>query len=100
MLHLQPQVHAGRLECNTARTLLLLDHEPLPWARWGEESTAPMPDQLRQLRERAANADGIPRREAIRSRISAIMPLYQLSRSPNTTATATIHPVSRQQRRR
>ena len=37
VLHLQPQVQAGRLECNTARTLLL-DHEPLPWARWGEDS--------------------------------------------------------------
>ena len=80
VLHLQPQVHAGCLECNTARTLLLLDHEPLPWSRWGEEFTAAMPEEIRQLQERAANADGVPRREAIRSRISAIMPLYQLSR--------------------
>ena len=80
VLHLHPQVHAGRLECNTARTLLLLDHEPLPWARWGEEFTAAMPDDIRQLQERAANADCVPRREAIRGRISAIMPLYRLSR--------------------
>ena len=80
VLHLQPQVQAGRLECNTARTLLLLDHEPLPWARWGEEFTAAMPDEIRQLQERAASADGIPRQKAIRSRVSAIMPLYRLSR--------------------
>ena len=80
VLHVHPQVHAGRLECNTARTLLLLDHEPLPWARWGEEFTAAMPDDIRQLQERAANADCVPRREAIRGRISAIMPLYRLSR--------------------
>jgi len=33
VLHLEPQVQTGRLVCNTARTLLLLDHEPLPWAR-------------------------------------------------------------------
>ena len=80
VLHLEPQVHAGRLESNTARTLLLLDHEPLPWSRWGEEFTAAMPDEIRQLQERAANAGCVPRREAIRRRISAIMPLYQLSR--------------------
>ena len=28
ILHVEPQARAGRLECNTARTLLLLDHEP------------------------------------------------------------------------
>ena len=39
-----------------------------------------MPDEIRQLQERAATADGIPRQQAIRSRISAIMPLYRLSR--------------------
>jgi hypothetical protein len=54
VLHLHPQVHAGRLECNTARTLLLFDHEPLPWARTGEEFTAAMPDDIHQLQERAA----------------------------------------------
>ncbi len=80
VLHLHPHVHVRGLECNTARTLLLLDHEPLPWARWGEEFTAAMPDEMRQLQERAATADGVPRQQAIRSRISAIMPLYRLSR--------------------
>ena len=40
-------------------------HQPLPWARWGEEFTAAMPDEIRQLQERAANADcGPARREA------------------------------------
>ena len=79
VLHLHPQGHAGRLECNTARTLLLLDHEPLPWARWGEEFTASMPAEIRQLQERAASTDMLPRREAIRNRVNAILPLYQLS---------------------
>ena len=80
VLHLEPQVQAGRLECNTARTLLLLDHEPLPWSRWGEEFAAAMPDEILRLQERAASADGIPRQEAIRNRVSAILPLYRLSR--------------------
>ena len=80
VLHLEPQVQAGRLECNTARTLLLLDHEPLPWARWGEEFAAAMPAEILPLQERAASTDGVPRREAIRNRVSAILPLYRLSR--------------------
>jgi hypothetical protein len=80
VLHLHRHGHAGRLQCNTARTLLLLDHEPLPWARWGAKFAAAMPDEIRQLQERAASADCVPRREAIRGRVSAIMPLYRLSR--------------------
>ena len=79
VLHLQPQVEVRRLQCNTTRTLLLLDHEPLPWARWGEEFTASMPAEIRQLQERAASTDMVPRREAIRNRVNAILPLYQLS---------------------
>jgi hypothetical protein len=80
VLHVHPHVQAGRLQCNTARTLLLLDHEPLPWARWGEEFAAAMPAEIRQLQERAASADAVPRQEAIRQRVTAIMPLYRLSR--------------------
>ncbi len=80
VLHLEPQVHAGRLESNTARTLLLLDHEPLPWSRWGEEFTAAMPEEILRLQERAASTDGIPRQEAIRNRVASILPLYRLSR--------------------
>ncbi len=80
MLHLEPQAQAGRLESNTARTVLLLDHEPLPWSRWGEEFAASMPEEIRRLQERAAGADCLPRQEAIRSRVTAILPLYRLSR--------------------
>ena len=80
VLHLEPHVPAGRLQCNTARTLLLLDHEPLPWARWGEEFAAAMPVEILQLQERAASADVAPRQEAIRQRVTAILPLYRLSR--------------------
>ncbi|MFL5862869.1 MAG: hypothetical protein ACJ780_19190 [Solirubrobacteraceae bacterium] len=80
VLHVEPQVEAGRVQCNTARTLLLLDHEPLPWARWGEEFAAAMPEEILRLQERAAGADCAPRRDAIRSRVGAILPLYRLSR--------------------
>jgi len=80
VLHLEPQVEAGSVQCNTARTLLLLDHEPLPWARWGEEFAAAMPAEILRLQERAASADATPRQEAIRQRVTAILPLYRLSR--------------------
>ena len=36
--------------------------------------------EILQLQERAATADAMPRQEAIRNRVSAILPLYQLSR--------------------
>ena len=80
VLHIEPHVQAGRLQCNTARTLLLLDHEPLPWARWGEEFAAAMPGEILRLQERAAGADAVPRQEAIHQRVTAILPLYRLSR--------------------
>jgi hypothetical protein len=95
ILHVEPQVNAGRLESNTARTLLLLDHEPLPWSHWGEEFASAMPEEIVRLQERAASTDGVPRQETIRNRVSAILPLYRLSRyrptrpagQPATTAT-------------
>jgi hypothetical protein len=80
VLHLEPRVPASRLQCNTARTLLLLDHAPLPWARWSEEFAAAMPVEILRLQERAASADVVPRQEAIRQRVTAILPLYRLSR--------------------
>jgi hypothetical protein len=99
VLHLEPQAEAGRVQCNTARTTLLLDHEPLPWARWGEEFAAAMPEEILRLQERAAGTDCGPRREAIRSRVSAILPLDRVSRcrptrthSPRPDEPATARP--------
>jgi hypothetical protein len=80
VLHLETHSQTGRLECNTARTLLLLDHQPLPWARWGEEFATAMPEEISRLQERAASADCLPRQDAIRSRVTALLPLYRLSR--------------------
>ncbi len=79
VIHLQPHVEPERLQANTARTMLLLDHEPLPWTRWGEEFAAAMPDEIRRLQEHAATTDGTPRQDAIRGRVASIMPLYRLS---------------------
>jgi hypothetical protein len=86
VIHVQPHVRAGRLQANTARTTLLLDHEPLPWTRWGEEFAAAMPDEIRQLQEHAASTDATPRQEAIRGRVASILPLYRLSHYRPTRA--------------
>ena len=101
VLHIVPQAEAGRVQCNTARTTLLLDHEPLPWARWGEEFAAAMPAEILRLQERAAGTDCAPRRDAIRSRVGAILPLYRLSRyrptrtrSPRPDEPATARPAN------
>ncbi len=101
VLHIEPQAEAGRVQCNTARTTLLLDHEPLPWARWGEEFAAAMPAEILRLQERAAGTDCAPRRDAIRSRVGAILPLYRLSRyrptrtpSPRPDEPATARPAN------
>jgi hypothetical protein len=53
VIHLEPAVEPDRVQANTARTMLLLDHEPLPWTRWGDEFTAAMPDEIRRLQEHA-----------------------------------------------
>jgi hypothetical protein len=80
VLYIQPHADNDQLETNTARTQLLLHHEPLPWARWAEEFRAAMPEQIRQLQERVAGTDNTPRAEAIRSRLAAHLPLYHISR--------------------
>jgi hypothetical protein len=96
VLYLEPRVDEDRLEANTARTLLLVDHEPLPWARWAQEFAALMPPELSELQERTASADGTPRREAIRARLAAHLPLYRLSRyRPPRTPTTPSRPPRR-----
>ena len=86
VIHLEPRVQGGRLEANTARTMLLLDHEPLPCSRWGEEFAAAMPEEILRLQERVASTNGTPRQEAIRSRFDpAALPPEPL---PGRTATS------------
>ena len=95
------RLDTGRLECNTARTLLLLNHEPLPWARWCKQFTAAMPDEIRHVQERAASADCAPRQASDPQpyqRDHAALPTEPLS--ANSTATATTRRVKRKQRRR
>jgi hypothetical protein len=89
VLHLQPRVEAGRLESNTARTRLLLEHEPLPWTRWGEEFAAALPAEILRLQERAASADGVPRRKGSRRATARERQVTSKTKPPATTPRGT-----------
>jgi hypothetical protein len=82
VLYLEPLIDdRDRVESNTARTLLLIDNEPLPWGRWAEEFRAAMPAEIQRLQERVAgDASDTARRENIRARLRAHGSLYRVSR--------------------
>ncbi|HVX41401.1 MAG TPA: ATP-binding protein [Gemmatimonadaceae bacterium] len=55
VLYLQPKDKSGRLiTTNTARTLLLLDGEPLPWGDWAERFREKFPHEITELMDSVA----------------------------------------------
>jgi hypothetical protein len=76
-----------RVTTNTARTHLMINSEPLPWADWAAEFREGMPSEIRELvRESSAGASAEDHAKSIRERLQQILDLYQLSRyrpSPN-----------------
>jgi hypothetical protein len=87
VLYIEPPVDHMRVAPNTARSVLLLDHEPLPWLQWGREFSERMPAEILDLQERVAADDRLPRAEAIRARLRPQISLYSLSphRQPRTS---------------
>jgi hypothetical protein len=79
VIYVEPFISEGRIEPNTARSALLLDHEPLPWSRWGREFAERMPVEIVELQNRLAASDRMPRALAIRARLQPQMSLYRLS---------------------
>jgi hypothetical protein len=50
VIYLQPKTSAtARITSNTARTHLLMDGEPLPWAEWAEAFRDRFPDEIKSL---------------------------------------------------
>ena len=71
----------GTIESNTARTHLLRNNEPLPWAQWAEEFRALMPDEIKVLMEEvAAGISYSDYGQSIRRRLNPIVDLFELSR--------------------
>ncbi|MFQ5521363.1 MAG: hypothetical protein ACE5FK_08195, partial [Candidatus Methylomirabilia bacterium] len=70
-----------QITANTARTHLLIDGRPLPWAEWAGEFRERMPDDIRKLiEELAAGSTSRDRQQAIRDRLKQIRDLFKLSR--------------------
>lgn len=84
VIYVEPDEDA-RLQGNTARTHLLLDNEPLPWADWAAEFRAQMPDEIQRLMDDVtAGSSSSDHSQAIRDRLRQIRELFKLSRYRRT----------------
>ncbi len=82
VLYLEPKADKDDvLTTNTARTQLLLNGEPLPWADWAAELREAMPPELATFVEsKAAKSVGSDHVKDIRDRLRDIMALFHMSR--------------------
>lgn len=80
VIYVQPD-ESFDLTTNTARTQLLVDNEPLPWAEWASEFASELPAPLQALVEAAGpgSSQGDHQR-AIRDRLKNILDLFKVSR--------------------
>jgi hypothetical protein len=69
------------IESNTARTSLMLNNEPLPWADWAAEFREKMPEPINQLMEQvSAGSSSSDHRQSIKERLKQIADLFSVSR--------------------
>jgi hypothetical protein len=80
VIYVEPTADS-RLMTNTARTVLLLANEPLPWDDWAAEFRQKLPPELKKFVEsRAPDANTADHLKNIRERLKGIMDLYKVSR--------------------
>ncbi len=82
VIYIEPQEDPDvELTTNTARTHLLLNGEPLPWAEWASDFRESMPQEIVDLIEEvAAGARSRDHTQSIRDRLKQIRDLFKLSR--------------------
>jgi len=82
VLYVEPSGERGvNLTTNTARTTLLLNEEPLPWADWAYEFREKMPEELRQfVTDKSSSSTEKDHVKSIKDRLKGIMDLYKVSR--------------------
>lgn len=69
----------------TARTHLLMDEEPLPWADWAAEFRHRMPEEIKNLMEEVtAGSTSGDHKQAIKDRLKQIRDLFRISRYRRT----------------
>ena len=82
VLYIEPtKLDGGVLTTNTARTTLLLNAEPLPWADWAYEFRENMPIEIAEfVKDKAAAISEKDHVKSIKERLKGIMDLYKVSR--------------------
>ncbi len=74
-----------RITSNTARTALLREGEPLPWADWAAEFRELLPEEIQALMDAVtAGSSSTDHRQAIRERLRQIRELFKMSRYRRT----------------
>lgn len=70
-----------RVTTNTARTMLMINNEALPWAEWAAEFREKMPEEIAELiKEFSADSSADDYSKSIHERLKQIFDLYQVSR--------------------
>jgi hypothetical protein len=93
VVYVEPTANGKRrVTTNTARTQLLINGEPLPWADWAAEFRERMPGEISALMDAiASKAAGSDHGKSIRDRLKALMELYKVSRyKPSVNGALTI----------
>lgn len=82
VIYVQPTNGGGsKLTSNTARTLLLLNNEPMPWADWAAEFREMLPQAIKDLMEDVAGGSAASdHKQSIRERLKQIRDLFRISR--------------------
>jgi hypothetical protein len=82
VVYVEPKPERGRvLTTNTARTILLIDGQPLPWTEWEAEFRESIPKPIVELMDEiAAKTEPSDHSKTIRERLKALMDLYRVSR--------------------
>lgn len=82
VIYVEPEAGNGaEILTNTARSMLMLNGNPLPWADWQDEFRKAMPKEITAHMEAVASAaQASDNKESIKDRLKQIEELYKLSR--------------------
>ncbi|MDP8980052.1 MAG: ATP-binding protein [Acidobacteriota bacterium] len=82
VIYVEPKsTQQKRVTTNTARTMLLVNNEPLPWTDWAFEFREKMPEEIKALVDQKAAASSVAdHSKSIRERLKQILDLFNVSR--------------------
>lgn len=81
VVYVEPTAGEQRVTSNTARTHLLVNNEPLPWADWAAEFRADLPTEIADLMDEiTSGTSATDHAQAIRERLRQIRDLFRVSR--------------------